>query len=321
MVRVWDCAGEDQILKGEYPVISGRINDLAWDGESKRIIAVGEGKEKFGHAFTFDTGNSVGSISGHSSPINSVSIRPVRPYRAATASDDHTVVFMHGPPFNFNSQLRDHHSNFVHGVAFSPSGEHLISVSSDKKIVLYDGKTGEYKSTLGTSGGDGHTGTIFSISWSADSKRFVTSSADQTVKIWDLETAKTTNSWKIGTGVPYQQVGVVWPNRSDGTIISLSLSGDLNYLNEKEDKPYKVVSGHQKSITSMGVAEGGKTLFTGSYEGRVCSWDVASGLATQLSGESHTNQISGIELVDDKIVSVAWDDTLRTVDIQGKAFT
>jgi hypothetical protein len=32
--------------------ISGKINDLAWDAESggKRIVAVGEGRERFGHA-------------------------------------------------------------------------------------------------------------------------------------------------------------------------------------------------------------------------------------------------------------------------------
>lgn len=55
------------MLKGEYKVISGKMcdlvilcltrnslssffdkisNDLEWDGESKRIIAVGDGKEK-----------------------------------------------------------------------------------------------------------------------------------------------------------------------------------------------------------------------------------------------------------------------------------
>jgi hypothetical protein len=52
------------VLKGEYKVISGKMyvrslpsprathekisfsNDLEWDGESKRIIAVGDGKEK-----------------------------------------------------------------------------------------------------------------------------------------------------------------------------------------------------------------------------------------------------------------------------------
>ena len=62
-----------------------RRNDLAWDGESKRIIAVGDGKEKsvlppnyghyqaeltnetrFGAAFMMDTGSSTGEILGHS---------------------------------------------------------------------------------------------------------------------------------------------------------------------------------------------------------------------------------------------------------------
>jgi hypothetical protein len=45
-VRIWDTASGDQIMKGEYRVLSGRINDLEWDGESKRIIAVGDGKDK-----------------------------------------------------------------------------------------------------------------------------------------------------------------------------------------------------------------------------------------------------------------------------------
>jgi WD repeat-containing protein 1 (actin-interacting protein 1) len=49
-------------LKTETKVISGRINDLAWDGESQRIIAVGDGKERYGHAFTYDSGNTVGEV-------------------------------------------------------------------------------------------------------------------------------------------------------------------------------------------------------------------------------------------------------------------
>jgi hypothetical protein len=44
---------EKNKLKGEYKVISSRVNDLAWDGESKRIIAVGDGKEKLGSAMLF----------------------------------------------------------------------------------------------------------------------------------------------------------------------------------------------------------------------------------------------------------------------------
>jgi WD repeat-containing protein 1 (actin-interacting protein 1) len=61
-VRVWDAVGEEMTLKSETRVISGRISDVAWDGEGQRIIAVGEGKERFGHAFTFDSGNTVGEV-------------------------------------------------------------------------------------------------------------------------------------------------------------------------------------------------------------------------------------------------------------------
>lgn len=61
-MRVWDAVGSDMTLKSETKVISGRINDIAWDGESQRIIAVGDGRERFGHAFTFDSGNTVGEV-------------------------------------------------------------------------------------------------------------------------------------------------------------------------------------------------------------------------------------------------------------------
>ena len=37
----------DAVLdRRETKVFSGKVNDIVWDGESKRIIAVGEGKEK-----------------------------------------------------------------------------------------------------------------------------------------------------------------------------------------------------------------------------------------------------------------------------------
>jgi hypothetical protein len=61
-------------------VFAGKITDLDWDFESKRIIAVGDGKDKFGHAFLMDTASSVGEISGHSKIINSVSMRQVKSF-------------------------------------------------------------------------------------------------------------------------------------------------------------------------------------------------------------------------------------------------
>ena len=288
------------------------------------MIAVGDGRERFGHCITADSGNSVGEISGHSSQINSISIRQQRPIRAASGSDDTNLVFYNGVPFKYNTSLRGQHNRFVYGVAFSPDGSSLVSVGADSKIWLYDGKTGEVKTQIGA--GE-HKGSIFSVSWSKDSKRFVTSSADQTVRIWDAEAGKLTQTWRLGeevsVSVPDHQVGVVWPaGRSDGLVISLSLSGDLNYLTEGAQRPQKVVQGHQKNITSLSGSIGSKTLWSGSTDGRVCCWDTATGTGEKVDGESHSNYVSGISVSpENRIYSVGWDDTIRSMDISAKTFT
>lgn len=112
---------------------SGRVNDLAWDFESKRLIAVGEGKDKFGHSFLFDSGSSVGEISGHSKVINSVSIRPGRPLKAVTASDDFTMNLYNGVPFKFEKSITDH-TRFVQCVRYAPNGDFFASGASDSKV-------------------------------------------------------------------------------------------------------------------------------------------------------------------------------------------
>lgn len=314
---MWDAQGAEN-TKGEYHIIAGRINDIAWDGDSQRIIAVGDGKERFGHCITADSGNSVGEISGHSSQINCVSVRQQRPLRAATGSDDTSLCFFHGAPFKFNTSLRGKHEKFIYGTQFSPDGSSLVSVGSDRKIWLYDGKTGEAVKQIGE--GE-HKGSIFGVSWAKDSKKFVTCSGDQTVKIWDAEAGKCTQSWRMGdegsVSVQDQQVGVTWPGgRSDGLVISIDLEGNLNYFQEGKDKPVKVVRGHQKAVTAASFLSNGKTLWTGSYEGRARSWDLSSGAAEHIDGEMHSNYVSGIAASpsDGRIYSVGWDDALRTID-------
>jgi len=46
-VRIWDTTNPaENVLKLAIRPLGGRINDLAWDGESKRLIVGGEGKDK-----------------------------------------------------------------------------------------------------------------------------------------------------------------------------------------------------------------------------------------------------------------------------------
>ncbi|KAG0205103.1 hypothetical protein BGX28_003203 [Mortierella sp. GBA30] len=312
-VRIWDTVGDEQILKLESRAISGRVNDIAWDGESKRIIAVGDGKEKFGHAFLADTGSSCGEIMGHSKALNTVAIRQARPFRAVTGGDDNSLVFSNGVPFVFNKTIQDH-TRFVQEVKFSHNGDMFASVGSDGKIFLYDGKTGDKLKEL-SAAEHGHTGGIFALSWSADSKRLLTSSADQTAKIWDVEASSVVNTFDLSnksSAVHGQQVGNIWKG---DYLLSLSLSGDLNYLDPSTSKPSRVIQGHQKGITAFAVSEDKKTLFTGSYEGRVMSWDETSGEATVLEDASHSNQVMQMVSSGAELVSVGMDDSIRISNI------
>lgn len=310
-------------VAGEYAIISGRINDIAWDGDSQRIIAVGDGRERFGHCITADSGNSVGEVTGHSKVANAVSIRQQRPLRAATVSDDSSMCFLHGAPFKFNSKADGLHKSFVYGAAFSPDGSRLVTVGADRKIQLYDGKTGE---PTGSIGEGEHTGSIFAVSWAQDSKRLVTASADQTVKLWDVDAGKVIQSWRLGPeggSVRDQQVGVVHvPGRTDGLIIALNLDGDLTYLHEGSDKPSRIVQGHNKSVTALGAGSDGKggTLWTGSFDGRVCRWDLEEGAATAVDVQSHSNQVVNFASGPKRIYSVGWDDMLHTVEESSPTF-
>lgn len=42
---------------------------------------------------------------GHSKQVNAVAMRKDRPFRIATASEDQSCCFYHGPPFKLNKQI------------------------------------------------------------------------------------------------------------------------------------------------------------------------------------------------------------------------
>ncbi|KAI2630128.1 WD40 repeat-like protein [Xylaria nigripes] len=332
LVRVWSSTNDGVKNKDEWPAFSGRVNDIAFASDGDRVIAVGDGREKFGHAFNI-TGGKVGEVSGHSKVINSVAIRPtertVRAISAVTVSDDMSVCFLGNvpSPLHFQSKVDGLHKGFVLGAAISPDGSKLVTVGADKRIQFYtyneekSPKSFDHTKTIGE--GE-HTGSIFAVSWASDSKRFVTASADRTVKMWDAEAGTVLRTWPVdGEGnskVDYQQVGVVWPHgRNDGLIISLGLNGDLNYLKEESSKPVAVIQGHNKSITAMG--GNGQTLWTGSFDGKVCTWDVSSGVGTTVEGQCHTNRVTDFASAGGQAYSVGWDDTLRIIDVSANTFT
>ncbi|KAK9320476.1 WD40-repeat-containing domain protein [Lipomyces orientalis] len=312
-VKVLDSSSTTEdpgIVKGSFAIISGRINDLAWDSDSKRIIAVGDGKERYGHCFTFDSGNSVGEIAGHAAQINAVDIRSVRPFRAATVSDDSAMVWLTGPPFRFAKAVRGEHTNFATDVKFAVDGAYVVSVGMDRKIVVYDGREGDVLAKVDHAHAGGILGLAAGKTQDGTSV-FATASTDGKVKLWAYKDSNIEElyTWDVVAGEHLVGVTLTSPT----SLVAVSLPGDLYYLSTEATAPTQTIHGHQKAITALKVSSDGKKLYTGSYDGRLVLWDIATAVSTVVAGSGHGNLVAGIVETGGKIFTAAWDDTVKAV--------
>ena len=91
-------------------------------------------------------------------------IKAQRPFRAICGSDDASTVFYHGVPFKFEKSLKEH-TRFVNCVRYNTQGTHFATVSSDGRIFVYDGKTGDLIKQLGD---PAHKGGIYACSWNKE---------------------------------------------------------------------------------------------------------------------------------------------------------
>ncbi|XP_072574631.1 WD repeat-containing protein 1 [Paramormyrops kingsleyae] len=318
-IRIWDTTQKEHLLKYEYQPFSGKVKDIAWTEDSKRIAMVGEGREKFGAVFLWDTGSSVGEISGHNKIINSVDIKQTRPYRLVTGSDDNCSAFFEGPPFKFKFTMSDH-SRFVNCVRFSPDGSRFASAGADGQIFLYDGKTGEKTGALG--GAKAHDGGVYAVSWSADSTQLISASGDKTVKLWDVAANTAVTTFHMGADVLDQQLGCLWQK---GHLLSISLSGYINYLDRNNpDRPLRTIKGHSKPIQSLTAHrnEGRPYIYSGSHDGHINIWDAETGDNDGFSGKGHSNLVAKMVVnKDGQLVTCSMDDTVRFTDLRRKEYS
>lgn len=280
-VRIWDVVNDEHILKLEVHALRGAVHDLAWDGESKRLLVVGEGRETFTRAFFVDSGSSVGELSGHSKPVNAVAVRAQRPFRGITASDDTSAMLYHGVPFKYARTLTDH-TRFVCDVAYAPDGTTCASAGADGRLVVYDGTSGD---VLGPCGGDAgaHRGTIFALSYAPDSQHIASAGADAYVRVWNVAQRALVGEWHAAGGVAAQQVGLVWTRAG---LVAHSFGGTLRVLRVADG----VAESHAWDAPTtglVGLAVAGGRLVAAARDGRLYAYeDGASAVPVPVSGET-----------------------------------
>jgi len=144
-------------------------------------------------------------------------------------------------------------------------------IDLEKKETILIGKHGEGKTSS----------TIFSVAFSDDSKKLISSSSDGAIVVWDLDTKKHIHSFienlsaSIAVAFDPQDKFIVC-GKSDGSITKFDLcDGDKKKIEEtifREDKFFK----DRGFVTSLCFKDD-KTLIAGTSCGKVEFWNIETG--------------------------------------------
>ncbi|KAL3765259.1 hypothetical protein ACHAWO_001200 [Cyclotella atomus] len=107
------------------------------------------------------------------------------PERLVSGSDDNTLLVWHPAIDKRPIKRLTGHQQAVNHIAFSPDARFFASASFDKKIKVWNGRTGDFVNTL-----TGHVGSVYQVAWSSDGRYLVSASKDSTAKLWEMPSGK-----------------------------------------------------------------------------------------------------------------------------------
>jgi WD40 repeat protein len=160
---------------------------------------------------------------------------------------------------------------------------------------------------------EGHSGTVVGVAVTPDGKRAVSASADNTLKVWDLENGRALRTLD-GHSACVCGVAVT----PDGKR-AVSASGDhtLKVWDLESALAVRTLEGHSDHVLGVAVTPDGKRAVSASGDHTLKVWDLESGRALRTL-EGHSDWVHGVAVTPDgkRAVSASGDKTLKVWDLE-----
>jgi TIR domain/WD domain, G-beta repeat len=259
-------------------------------------------------------------LTGHFSPVNSVSFSPDG-HTLATGSADKTARLwdIRDPHHPRPLDILAGHTSDVLSVAFSPDGHTLATASRDTSTRLWDIRDPRHPKQLGTL--TGHTNGVPSVASSPDGHIVVTGSADNSARLWDIRDPRHPN--QLGTLFGHTNTVQSVAFSSDGHTVVTGSSDNTARLWDVQDPGHPSqlgpLSGHTGAIYAVAFSPDGHTVVTTSEDNTARLWDVndlrrPSQLST-LFGHTTTVYAAAFSHDGHTLATASGDGTARLWDV------
>lgn len=267
----------------------------------------------------YESGNFERSLKGHTDVVQDLAFDPVQGKLLVSCSADMSIrLWDIQETYSCIKTLQGHDHN-VSSVAFTPSGDHVVSSSRDRTIKIWEVSTGYCIRTL-----IGHRDWVRQVRMFHDGSLMASCSNDQSVFVWQIPTSALSSNSNAECkhvelrGHEHVVECVTWaPDASTPFIMEAAgIQGSGRLTNGSDAKKQALIQNNQQQPQQR---TSGPYLASGCRDKTIKIWDITT-LQCLFTLTGHNNWVRNIVFHPGGkfLLSVSDDKTLRTWELRTK---
>ncbi|HLJ97222.1 MAG TPA: hypothetical protein VKU02_28945, partial [Gemmataceae bacterium] len=273
-VTIWDTKTDQELLS--IPAHKNNVRCVAFSPDGEWLASAGrDGTVKIWDA---QTGRNLRTLQGHRDSVHCVAFSSngkylasgdkqgeVKIWDATTSQAAHTLLHILRGPDTFPG-----HETQVNCLAFSPDGQRLASGGSDRRICLWDVRTGQGQCTI-----SGHKRNVSGVAFSPDGRLFASCGGD-----FNERGGGELKLWNAMTG---QEIGDLRGSAHCVWCLAFSPDGRRLATGDADEnvKLWDVASGQEvltlrgslQTVRGVVFSPDGQRLYSCGHDGNVRLWD------------------------------------------------